>query len=53
MNTVQVSMKQIFELESNEDKNDFVQEHIRACISSNQIDGYLNYYPFDNSWIQN
>ena len=30
---------------------DLLQTHIKAVIAKNQSDGYLNYYPFDKSWI--
>ena len=44
-------MRQLFELETQEEKMDLIQTHIKSVISKNQSEGYLNYYPFDKSWI--
>lgn len=51
MNFVTIEMKQIFCLDTNQEKIDLVFEKIRESISCKDIDGYLNYYPFNNEWI--
>ena len=45
-------MRELFELETYEEKIDLIQTHIRAIVAKNQADGHLNYYPFDNQWIE-
>lgn len=47
MNSVLIGMKQLFEMESPEEQKDLIETHIRAVICKGQVDGYLNYYPFD------
>jgi hypothetical protein len=51
MNFVTIEMKEIFSYETNEEKYDFILEHIRNSIAEKEKNGYLNYYPFNNEWI--
>ena len=46
-----LGMRQLFELETQEEKMDLLQTHIKSVIAKNQSEGHLNYYPFDKSWI--
>ena len=38
-------------MESPDEQQDLIETHIRAVVAKPQIDGYLNYYPFDEGWI--
>lgn len=51
MNNTFISMKKIFELGSQEEKDDLVKKSIMDVVALPQKDGYLNYYPFDDMWI--
>ena len=51
MNFVTIEMKEIFNYETNEEKCNFILEHIRNSIAEKEKHGYLNYYPFNNEWI--
>jgi hypothetical protein len=51
MNYVLIGMKQLFELDTNEEKIDMIQTHIKSVLQSPSIDGYINYFPFDDDYI--
>jgi hypothetical protein len=51
MNYATINMKKLFDLETQNEKMDMIHTHMKAIIRTNTIDGFLNYFPFDENWI--
>lgn len=53
MNFVPIPMIEIFELDSQEEKIGMIRENMKAVVQQSETDGFFNFFPFDNRWIQN
>lgn len=51
LGVISIPMKDIFCLESQEEKIQLVQDEMREFISNQQLSN-IEYYPFDNDWIE-
>lgn len=52
MNYTNIGMKKLFNLDNQEDKMNLIHTHIKSIIDTPVIDGFLNYFPFNNLWIE-
>jgi hypothetical protein len=51
MNYATIEMRKLFELRSQQEKMDYIQDNIKSIINRSSDDGYLNYFPFDDDWL--
>jgi hypothetical protein len=52
MNFTTIGMKKLFDLDTQAEKMDLIHTHLKSIVATPEIDGYLNYYPFNHKWIE-
>lgn len=52
MNYSTINMIDLFQLGSQQEKMEFIHQKMSEIINSPVLDGHLNYFPFDNNFIE-